>query len=805
MESNDNITNSANASVPVSDKNSLSKTEVPEWPILPTFLSLRKGKTEENANYNNDGIYYTDYIRGFLADLSYEQNIQNALSIFQFVPKDYQPYDPNAENPNDITTDPRKATVILNEPIDPKIREIFDRQDKKIIRIDSGTYVNNGRLCDAFRKCHMDHTSFCFRQDSIVGIFADEALNELQPNKDEYCQRLETLIVELNKNRKEGNKIKCDTITETGEPRRIYIHYTCPYSLFEEHIFPIYAQGRVIACLMYGQVGRDSFDLKKSFAEHMDEMAKIVPGCPRYLLDIENVDANQWEKKVHSIISRIKIFEKRLEDKIEHRNSKYISTVFKKIEKRFRDEVKDINIKRLDAFSHFTEALNCAFDGIKEKFDHSEDGFIRMFALPIEINHDKLIPIGWSGAEFDEIRNYSFALDRLNTIDYKIPYPQQKDKILDAASQKLVEMFDANKGDIFQSGWLAGSDVAYIAWERNNKNLKRQNTTFYSYKYALRDFYSVALECYSYIRGVRMELLLETTIQESAHESAHFILPAIDIVENNLVAIPEYMVLPKFNVNYHVYIDSYEKYREEVLESLNQLREINYGSSLIFSPFLKINKSPVQIFELLYKLKKTLNNRALDSHKKIYYYQSENYVTANIDAKYLNHALYNLLDNAIKYGYDGSYIRIHLGVDRKEELLVINVISYGIAIDSDISIYQLFERGKEASQIAKGTGLGMYIVKKICEAHGGNIFHSSELLSNFNIPVLFNYKNRKILGNKNSLGDIESYEKEISRLSESIENEVVCDARFILYAYVFSKTINMPTYRNTFVITIPMN
>ena len=39
-----------------------------EWPIAPTFLSLRQGCNENTANYNTDGIYYTDYLRGFLAD-----------------------------------------------------------------------------------------------------------------------------------------------------------------------------------------------------------------------------------------------------------------------------------------------------------------------------------------------------------------------------------------------------------------------------------------------------------------------------------------------------------------------------------------------------------------------------------------------------------------------------------------------------------------------------------------------------------------------------------------------------------------
>jgi hypothetical protein len=85
-----------------------------EWPISPTFLSLRRGCSEESANYNSDGIYYTDYLRGFLADLSHDKNVQNALSLFQFVPEDFLPHDPNAGDDNHLLLNSKNATVLWN-------------------------------------------------------------------------------------------------------------------------------------------------------------------------------------------------------------------------------------------------------------------------------------------------------------------------------------------------------------------------------------------------------------------------------------------------------------------------------------------------------------------------------------------------------------------------------------------------------------------------------------------------------------------------------------------------------------------
>lgn len=772
-----------------------------EWPIAPTFLSLRQGCKEDDVNYNDDGVYYSDYIRGFLADLSNEENIKNALSIFQFVPKDFFPYDQITQNQQITMSNPGKDVVVLNTPLHHKIGKILG-ESKKIIRIDSGTYVNNGRLCDVFRKCQRNNTHFCFKQDSIVGIYADEELNGLDPYTIEYKQKLDIVIKSFNKGRLKKHRVKREDVEGTN---RSYIHYTCPYSLFEEHIFPIYAQNRIIACLMLGQMARDAFNGPNSFSksEYWEKMKAIDPKILVYLKEIKRLDSVEWNKKVQVIVNRIEKFETRLEERIDHKNTIYIRNAFDAIEKTFREKVKSINIKKLDAVKKFTEALNQAFKSIREKFDNSEDGFIRIFALPIDIKHEELVPIGWSDATFNSQDEFKFGLTQLNDIEnYTID--KQREMIYSAASPKIKEIFDKAKGDLFLPGWLAGNEVAYISWKRHDRNLKKQKA-FDEYIQALRNFYSISLECYSYIRGAKMELLLETTIQESAHESAHFILPAIDIVEKELDVMPEEM-MEKFRTQvYDGFKESYKEHKDEVLESLHQLREINNGSSLILSPNLQIDKKPVLVFDLLYKLKKTLNNRSLDSHKNIYYNQSEHSVTANIDAKYMNHALYNLLDNAIKYGYEGSKILINMDVDRKENMLIIEIVSYGIEIESGDWLYQLFTRSEKAEKVAGGTGLGLYTVKKICEAHGGTITQKSEKLSDYNVPVLFNYKYRNTLANKKSLGEIMSFEKELSRLSGALENEVVYDPRFVQYARVFSTRIHEPTYRNTFRIAIPLN
>ena len=74
----------------------------------------------------------------------------------------------------------------------------------------------------------------------------------------------------------------------------------------------------------------------------------------------------------------------------------------------------------------------------------------------------------------------------------------------------------------------------------------------------------------------------------------------------------------------------------------------------------------------------------------------------------------NLLDNAIKFSQDGViFVTINIAADANS--ITVSVRDAGSGINPDI-ISRLFSKFATASE--KGTGLGLYISKKIMEAHG---------------------------------------------------------------------------------------
>ena len=91
------------------------------------------------------------------------------------------------------------------------------------------------------------------------------------------------------------------------------------------------------------------------------------------------------------------------------------------------------------------------------------------------------------------------------------------------------------------------------------------------------------------------------------------------------------------------------------------------------------------------------------------------------DRLLLQMAVNNLLDNAIKYS--GKEGKVEIELKENEQIkLVIKDEGKGIPDDEKNKIFNKFYRvGNLHTKEAKGTGLGLYLTKKIVEQHNGNI------------------------------------------------------------------------------------
>ena len=111
-------------------------------------------------------------------------------------------------------------------------------------------------------------------------------------------------------------------------------------------------------------------------------------------------------------------------------------------------------------------------------------------------------------------------------------------------------------------------------------------------------------------------------------------------------------------------------------------------------------------------------------------------ILVNVDRERLTQVMYNLLDNAVKFGEDGvgdivvivekkdikkrnDTRELEGEEEEEEEIIVISVKDRGSGIDQEI-LPRIFSKFTTKSD--KGTGLGLYISKYMVEAHGGRIW-----------------------------------------------------------------------------------
>ena len=131
-----------------------------------------------------------------------------------------------------------------------------------------------------------------------------------------------------------------------------------------------------------------------------------------------------------------------------------------------------------------------------------------------------------------------------------------------------------------------------------------------------------------------------------------------------------------------------------------------------------------------------IQNRAEEKEIRFHISMPERAVCAH-DPNWLGEALFNILDNAVKYSGPGGEIEASLKQD--EMFTKIQVRDHGLGIEEgeENQIFRRFYRGSRVT-VQEGFGLGLYLAREIICLHGG--FVTAErmepgLLIEVNLPL----------------------------------------------------------------------
>ena len=99
---------------------------------------------------------------------------------------------------------------------------------------------------------------------------------------------------------------------------------------------------------------------------------------------------------------------------------------------------------------------------------------------------------------------------------------------------------------------------------------------------------------------------------------------------------------------------------------------------------------------------------------------------AVFDPKWTEEAVYNLLDNAVKYTPTGGAIRVTVTAYQMFSSIHVCDTGPGIPEEEQPRVFQRFYRGTEHAE-EEGVGIGLYLVRRIAEGQGGYVKVSSQI------------------------------------------------------------------------------
>ena len=163
---------------------------------------------------------------------------------------------------------------------------------------------------------------------------------------------------------------------------------------------------------------------------------------------------------------------------------------------------------------------------------------------------------------------------------------------------------------------------------------------------------------------------------------------------------------------------------------LSRLIEDILNTSRIESGLIKVSKEPVSLTMLIEEQLQMIKGFAEEKNIEIVGQKPIVFDQVYVDRDMMSQVIINLLSNAVKYTQSGGTVRIATEVDEGASLARVIVTDTGVGIpEDDIEhVFDKFYRVGANKKQAKGTGLGLNLVKQMVETvHEGRVFVTSKV------------------------------------------------------------------------------
>lgn len=215
------------------------------------------------------------------------------------------------------------------------------------------------------------------------------------------------------------------------------------------------------------------------------------------------------------------------------------------------------------------------------------------------------------------------------------------------------------------------------------------------------------------LENARMDLLY--SISHELKSPLTFLLSAFEVLQNSsLEEIPR--VFSRWSTPMERNLKKLKRLVDNLVDTL-RIREAKYPLSLSPSDLPTIVK---ECWEDLESYAQSMNVHVS--------FEIGDVPVLSLDREAISRVVSNLFSNALKYSRHGSRIFVRLFQSDKEVIFQVQDEGIGIPPEEMDSIFEPFFRTREPSKRAlPGTGLGLYVSRKIVEAHEGTLSLQSEV------------------------------------------------------------------------------
>ena len=234
-------------------------------------------------------------------------------------------------------------------------------------------------------------------------------------------------------------------------------------------------------------------------------------------------------------------------------------------------------------------------------------------------------------------------------------------------------------------------------------------------------------------RSLRRQFNMQQQQQNFMMAVTHELKTPISVARLNLETLQKYNLDP-------------EKQKKLIRTTLDETARLNFlTNNILISSQLegasyKSSKEELDFSTLLKDCLQDFRNRFPD---RTFKEDIEADADVKGDALLLQMLINNLLENAIKYSPKESPVtavlkKYHSGTSANSVELQVKDEGPGIAVDEQKKIFSKFYRiGNEATRKTQGTGLGLYLCRKIARDHNGDISVTNNEPTGSNFVVIF--------------------------------------------------------------------